>query len=133
MAMLSYKLPGIDESEITITLEPRVGPTNSLPGDTLPEAATAFCCHDLLHVRVPRREPMFVTVPVAEREDDLASADDQNGSYSRRHRGLCQCRGPPRLTLGSVGLLVNHIRLVPSSVLLYSLTFGSVRLLVNIT
>eukprot|EP00959_Pyramimonas_sp_CCMP1952_P253330 5292753-Pyramimonas_sp.AAC.1 len=66
-----------------MTLEPRVGrPTNSyqlvihavsakgygeyhfshrLPEDALPDAATAFCCHGLLHVRVPRREPMLVT------------------------------------------------------------------------
>eukprot|EP00976_Prorocentrum_cordatum_P042820 868292-Prorocentrum_minimum.AAC.1 len=96
-AQITKKLPGLAASEIKITLEPRVGrPANSyqlvihalsakgtggyhfshsLPEDTIPEAATAYCCQGLLHVRVPRREPMLVTVPVADNEDEMSTAD----------------------------------------------------------
>jgi len=97
--VVTKKLPGLAASEIKITLEPRVGRatnsyqlvihatsakgygeyhfSHSLPEDTMPEATTAFCCHGLLHVHVPRREPVLVTVPVADSEEE-ASADDQH-------------------------------------------------------
>lgn len=98
--VVTKKLPGLAASEVKITLEPRVGrPTNSyqlvihadstkgygeycyahsLPEDVMPETATAFCCHGLLHVRVPRREPEVVTVPVRAdgSEGEVSGEDD---------------------------------------------------------
>eukprot|EP00959_Pyramimonas_sp_CCMP1952_P403221 8448531-Pyramimonas_sp.AAC.1 len=80
------KLPGLSADDVKITLEPlRIGRSTqsyqlainaasakgygeyqlnqALPEDIIPEGATAFCCHGLLHVIVPRREPIRVTVP----------------------------------------------------------------------
>jgi len=87
--MVTKKIPGISAAEVTATLKPLrnsgcstqsyelvISATSargygdyhfrqSLPEDINPEDATAFCSNGLLHVRVPRREPIRVTVPVA--------------------------------------------------------------------
>lgn len=86
--VIQKRLPGLSAEEVKISLEAlRVGRsaqpyqlaihatsakgygeyhiTQTLPEDIIPEGATAYCCHGLLHVRVPRREPLRVSVPVA--------------------------------------------------------------------
>jgi HSP20 family molecular chaperone IbpA len=97
--VLTKKLPGLAASEVNITLEPRIGRSvvsyqlvihatsakgygeyhfsHSLPEDIVPDAAKAFCCHGLLHVRVPRKEPMLMTVPVMDTEEEESASGDQ--------------------------------------------------------
>lgn len=90
--VIQKKLPGVAASEVQITLEAlQVGRsaqsyqlvihatsakgygeyhfTQTLPEDIIPEAATAFCSNGLLHVRVPRQEPIRVKVPVTNVEE----------------------------------------------------------------
>lgn len=97
--VIQKKLPGISASEVSVTLEPLrmarsaqlyelVIHANSnkgygeyhfnqtLPEDIIPEGATAFCAHGLLHVKVPRREPVRVAVPVAS-VDETSSKEEQ--------------------------------------------------------
>jgi len=94
------KLPGLSADDVKITLEPlRIGRSTqsyqlainaasakgygeyqlnqALPEDIIPEGATAFCCHGLLHVIVPRREPIRVTVPVASVDETSAEEGEQ--------------------------------------------------------
>jgi HSP20 family molecular chaperone IbpA len=86
--VMQKKLPGIAASEVQITLEAvqverstrsyqlvihatsangygEYHFTQTLPEDIVPEATTAFCANGLLHVRVPRQEPIRVKVPVS--------------------------------------------------------------------
>ena len=94
------EVPGVSPSEVTVKLVPQVGhhPTASyhlsihaasakgfgtyrfrysLPDDAVAEGASAHCCNGLLHVRVPRRAPLRVTVPVADAAPASTSDQDQ--------------------------------------------------------
>lgn len=95
---IQKKVPGVAASEVKVSLEAlRVERstqsyqlvihatsakgygeyrfTQTLPEDIIPEDATAFCCNGLLHVRIPRREPVRATVPVANVDEACAEEE----------------------------------------------------------
>jgi HSP20 family molecular chaperone IbpA len=98
--VIQKRLPGLSADEVKVSLEAsRVGRsaqtyqlairatsakgygeyhfTQTLPEDIIPEGATAYCCHGLLHIRVPRVEPTRVSVPVASCADETAQDEEQ--------------------------------------------------------
>ena len=93
-------VPGVAPSEVSVQLLPQLGHHTtasyqlrvdaasakgfgtyrfrySLPADAMAEGASAHCCHGRLHVRMPRRAPRKVNVPVADSVDaDPTSTKD---------------------------------------------------------
>lgn len=74
-----------------------------LPADAVAEGAAASCCNGVLHVRVPRRAPRKVTVPVSDSIDDIdtpttvpgGASDEAIAEVSRHSDAQPQQQQPP--------------------------------------
>lgn len=122
------EVPGVSPSEVTVKLVPQVGhhPTASyhlsihaasakgfgtyrfrysLPDDAVAEGASAHCCNGLLHVRVPRRAPLRVTVPVADAVSASTSDQTQQSLVELVHIKAAGCSAHQLKLEATPGLL----------------------------